>query len=478
MRADSRSKLLRLALGAADAAFRGQCEDAEAALQRCESFGQHDAELTAAIRLGRAQLAMSRSRFDAARIDARAAAVSLARLGRRQEAVRAQEIEARIFWKLGENARAQTLFQKLLVHWERWGEGKARIDGEVRCLTHLTSLHSRAQRYEQAIVTGTRAVLLAKKSSDLPFYFPKAANALAGVHFRRACQSHPDNALATHITALGPTASTQVLSHCRNARALMDEVRQIAIASNNRHQAALYGSNIGQLMVLMNEIDAALPLMLEFLMSARERNDKFQEADALQAIGWAHLCAARHQTALRHLTEAIAIAESLDAKPLLVTLHYDYAAAAEKTGDYKIALLHHRAYTRLWQQLSAEKQAQQETVANDAEPFYLKRAERYIELCIPHPPSTADVARHVGVSVRSLQVAFQRYRSTTPKSFILNLRYQAVHAALENDRGSGAVARACVEFGFEYSSHFVREFKRRFGKTPSMASRPDASKAD
>ena len=85
-------------------------------------------------------------------------------------------------------------------------------------------------------------------------------------------------------------------------------MRQIAIASNNRHQAALYGSNIGRLMGAHERIDAALPLMLEFLMSARERNDKFQEADALQAIGWAHLCAARHQTALRHLTEAIAIA--------------------------------------------------------------------------------------------------------------------------------------------------------------------------
>ena len=175
MRADSRKRLLRLALGAADAASRGQNEDAEAALQQCESFGQHDAELTAAVRLARAELAMSRSRFDAARTDARAAATSFTRLGRRHDALRAQEIEARIFWKLGENARAQTLFQKLLVHWERWGEGKARIDGEVRCLTYLTSLHSRARRYEQAIVTGTRAVLLAKKKQRLAVLLSKGS---------------------------------------------------------------------------------------------------------------------------------------------------------------------------------------------------------------------------------------------------------------------------------------------------------------
>ena len=79
------------------------------------SFSQrHDAELTAAIRLARAQLAMSRSRFDAARIDARAmAAVSL--VGRlalaavKEAGCAPKRSRHESFWKLGENACANLI---------------------------------------------------------------------------------------------------------------------------------------------------------------------------------------------------------------------------------------------------------------------------------------------------------------------------------------------------------------------------------
>lgn len=471
MQLKSSGTLLRLALAAEDAAFRGRSDDAANLLEQCEAEVASDAHAIALLRRARAEFEMSRSRFPEARAGARAAALSLRRLGRPYDALRAQEIEARSLWRLGDNAGAQKLFEKLLKHWERSKGGTGQVDGEVRCLVHLTSLHSRAQRYEQAIIVGTRATLLAKKTSDPDLYYPKAANALAGVHFRQACQLHPDSSLSTHITALGPTESADVLRHCRIARALMLEVRRIAIQANHSYQAALYGSNIGQLMVLMNEIDTALPLMEEFLSAARERGHKFQEADALQAIGWTHLCASRHETALRYLTQAIAIAESLDAKPLLMTLHFDYAAAAEKVGDIKAALYHHRMYTKHWQQLAiGEQREQSEKAMTEAEPPYLRSAERYIQSRMPTLPSIQEIALSVDVSVRSLQTAFRRYRNITPNAYILDLRYQGTYDALRGDRESGAVARACAEFGFAYSSHFVREFRKRFGVAPSEVS--------
>ncbi|MGH8279975.1 MAG: helix-turn-helix transcriptional regulator, partial [Gammaproteobacteria bacterium] len=77
-----------------------------------------------------------------------------------------------------------------------------------------------------------------------------------------------------------------------------------------------------------------------------------------------------------------------------------------------------------------------------------------------------DVARYVGLSVRSLQVAFQRYYSVTPSQMLRNLRLDAVKAALEYADDSNTVTGILLDHGIFSSGHFAARFRKRFGVTP------------
>ncbi|MBQ0818947.1 AraC family transcriptional regulator, partial [Microvirga sp. HBU67558] len=57
-----------------------------------------------------------------------------------------------------------------------------------------------------------------------------------------------------------------------------------------------------------------------------------------------------------------------------------------------------------------------------AAPFYVKRAEAFIEAHFAEPLSLADIAAQAGVSARSLQNGFQSFRGMTPMAFLRSLR--------------------------------------------------------
>jgi len=93
--------------------------------------------------------------------------------------------------------------------------------------------------------------------------------------------------------------------------------------------------------------------------------------------------------------------------------------------------------------------------------------------------TVANVAGHVGLSVRALQVAFQRYYNGTPSQMLRNLRLDAVKAALEHADDSNTVTGILLDHGVSSSGHFAAQFRRRFGVTPCdvmQANRPPKTK--
>ena len=89
--------------------------------------------------------------------------------------------------------------------------------------------------------------------------------------------------------------------------------------------------------------------------------------------------------------------------------------------------------------------------------------------------TVADVAGYVGMSVRALQVAFQRYHSVTPSQMLRNLRLDAVRAALEHADDSNTVTGILLDHGVSSTGHFAAQFRKRFGVTPwdvMQANRP------
>jgi AraC-like DNA-binding protein len=81
--------------------------------------------------------------------------------------------------------------------------------------------------------------------------------------------------------------------------------------------------------------------------------------------------------------------------------------------------------------------------------------------------SIPDVARHLGVSLRALQAAFQKHRGYSPKWALTSARLEAAHAdimAAETGRSVTEIAMGC---GFWHLSRFAGAYRDRFGALPS-----------
>ncbi len=468
---DVMSDAAALARAAEFAAFNGQLEDAQQLLERCTDSLPQEPAAEGAVALARAELAFQRSNYAEAAALADRAATRLLLVGDAEGELRALELHPRVWARHGEEERVQRRCEQLLERW-RARTGNEAVEGQVRCLTLITFMHARRFRYEDGIATGSLAVRLARDTARMHSLLPRAANALAGLHFAKACALHPATGWASHITSLAPTDHPDVLEHCRVAMALLGEVRPYSKAGGNQYQDALIGSNMGQLQVLMGAPDAALPDMQRFLDVSRQRQNRYMEADALQAIGWAHLVGGRLPDAQAALMHALGIATSLQAAPLLITIHYDLSTILERAGEVARALHHYREYARLWRRAHQQLAAQPSPHARRRpEPFYLKRAEALIRASLPHSPSAEEIAQHSGASIRAVQLAFREYRGMTPHKYSLALRYQAAHDALASRQAARGIGQICSELGFDDPSRFAREFRKRFGLLPSAFSR-------
>ncbi|MCB8822463.1 helix-turn-helix domain-containing protein [Microvirga rosea] len=108
-------------------------------------------------------------------------------------------------------------------------------------------------------------------------------------------------------------------------------------------------------------------------------------------------------------------------------------------------------------------------------PFYVKRAEAFIEAHFADPLSLADIAAHAGVSARSLQNGFQQFRGMTPMAFLRSTRLQQVHEALTlADPSKATVTEIALACGFSHMGEFGTLYKRTYGVTPRESLRKAA----
>lgn len=102
-----------------------------------------------------------------------------------------------------------------------------------------------------------------------------------------------------------------------------------------------------------------------------------------------------------------------------------------------------------------------------AAPYYVKRAEAYIEAHFAEPLSLADIAAQAGVSARSLQNGFQNFRHMTPMAFLRRVRLEHAHRALlMADPAFSSVTDIAIDCGFSHMGEFSALYKRAFGVTP------------
>lgn len=80
--------------------------------------------------------------------------------------------------------------------------------------------------------------------------------------------------------------------------------------------------------------------------------------------------------------------------------------------------------------------------------------------------SMTALAAEVGVSTRSLQIAFRQYRGVGPRQMLEELRLDAAHARLFAAAPGDNVTRIALDCGVTHLGRFATRYRARFGETP------------
>lgn len=96
-----------------------------------------------------------------------------------------------------------------------------------------------------------------------------------------------------------------------------------------------------------------------------------------------------------------------------------------------------------------------------------RRAVRYMEAHLGDPISITQVAVAVGISVRGLQLLFQRELATTPIAHLRRLRMVGARVELETPVRGATVGAVGRRFGYSNLGRFSAHYRSEFDETPS-----------
>ncbi|MHC1558727.1 helix-turn-helix domain-containing protein [Actinomycetospora sp. C-140] len=107
-------------------------------------------------------------------------------------------------------------------------------------------------------------------------------------------------------------------------------------------------------------------------------------------------------------------------------------------------------------------------VAHAPEPATLRRAVAHLEEHAAEDVDVADVAEVAGLGVRGLQMAFRRWRGTTPLGHLREIRLGRAHEELRAaDPRTTTVADVAARWHFTHPGRFSVTYRRRYGCSPS-----------
>lgn len=104
--------------------------------------------------------------------------------------------------------------------------------------------------------------------------------------------------------------------------------------------------------------------------------------------------------------------------------------------------------------------------ARSAEPRYVREAAEYLEAHAADPVRMADLARVTRVSVRALQLGFQKHRGCSPMDFLKERRLHLARKKLL-DWTEPTVTQIALDCGFAHIGRFSAQYRARFGESPS-----------
>jgi AraC-like DNA-binding protein len=102
-----------------------------------------------------------------------------------------------------------------------------------------------------------------------------------------------------------------------------------------------------------------------------------------------------------------------------------------------------------------------------AAPANVRRAEAFMRANAGTPLTIAEIAKAAGCGVRALQIAFQRFRGTTPMRVLQQARLEQARTEMLCADQRQSLARIAAEYGFSSPARFAQSFRRKYGIYPS-----------
>jgi transcriptional regulator GlxA family with amidase domain len=108
-----------------------------------------------------------------------------------------------------------------------------------------------------------------------------------------------------------------------------------------------------------------------------------------------------------------------------------------------------------------------------AEPRHLRQVADHLASHALEPVTLTDLATLTGMSVRSIQAGFRRWRGCTPMEFLRARRFEHARQRLLGRAGNPAssVTLVAMECGFGHLGRFSIDYRARFGESPKETRR-------
>lgn len=103
-------------------------------------------------------------------------------------------------------------------------------------------------------------------------------------------------------------------------------------------------------------------------------------------------------------------------------------------------------------------------LADETNVLKIKQAKDIIISRISEPPSLAELAQEIDLSLKKLKEGFKQIYGTTVFGFLFDYKMELARKLLET--GTHNVNEVGLKVGYSTASHFIAAFKKQYGTTP------------
>ena len=257
--------------------------------------------------------------------------------------------------------------------------------------------------YDDAVALADRAIAVAERSGD-DYVIVQILNVLGAVHFDRATAKLEQPHARAHLSSLDPGDAGPMESDAREALRFFQRARRVAERARYTFAAWYVAGNIERIEILLGHAERAIRPMRRRLAKLQARGATYDEIVMRSNLAWGLRTLGQHREALHELDVALDLARRTGTSNVLLEfLEYDRSIVLDALGDTAAARASYRRYLQL---VGARNRSAPGTATGKPattphrplEPYFLKRADRFIACHLGEAFTVSGLARHCGVS--------------------------------------------------------------------------------